>query len=366
MSHLLATLAVTRYSTQDMLSVFVLKDGTIISMTRDYDSTELLSPIIDRLSLSGTILRESEDSSMVLHALLDLSEAFLVDLCQWLISSSRRLWVCPFWQGLDWIKVTDVLDIGDSFEREITILEGKVLVNPDTDAVRQLHMLSAQLSLLRRTLIPLQAGRTSFRCIYQLTFEIVVYTLMYSDNLKAASVSRIGSSIGQPLEHAVAQARHSVYPSTGVHVLEENSGFLTQRAKVILPFRLCKGSLLMSQIYLSDVHDHLDEMLSICEQYSTTCDGLVSYSKSYFGFNCCLTLLVAFNMVNVRRSHVSRLYEYLFQFNMNSSMQGLSLITVIFLPASVLTGYFGKVVLLPAYVLTSSFGMNFHGFGALE
>jgi Mg2+ and Co2+ transporter CorA len=111
----------------DVLCVFLLKDGTVVSMTRDHDSTHLLKPIFERLASKGTILRESEDPSMLLQALLDL----IVD---------------------------HLLDIGDAFEKQLTILEGKVMVNPDTDAVRDLHILSAELSTLRRSLKPLQTG----------------------------------------------------------------------------------------------------------------------------------------------------------------------------------------------------------------
>jgi hypothetical protein len=50
-------------------------------MSRDHDSIELLRPIFDRLAVKGTILRESEDGSMLLQALLDLRALPFVREC---------------------------------------------------------------------------------------------------------------------------------------------------------------------------------------------------------------------------------------------------------------------------------------------
>lgn len=55
----------------DSMSIFLLRDGTLISIMRN--SRDLLEPIYQRLSTQDTILREREDASMLLQALLDIS-----------------------------------------------------------------------------------------------------------------------------------------------------------------------------------------------------------------------------------------------------------------------------------------------------
>ena len=48
-----------------------MRTGTLISIMKS--GKQMLAPIYQRLSTSDTILREKEDASMLLQALLDLS-----------------------------------------------------------------------------------------------------------------------------------------------------------------------------------------------------------------------------------------------------------------------------------------------------
>lgn len=66
-------------------------------------------------------------------------------------------------QALLDVVVDDALELTEEFRRELDILEGRALVNPDTTAVRHLHVMSGQLLMLKRTLTPLQGMIQSLR-----------------------------------------------------------------------------------------------------------------------------------------------------------------------------------------------------------
>lgn len=84
------------------------------------------SSIFDRISTgSDEIIRESQDASMILQAMLD-------------------------------VVADDMLDIVDVFREELTTLESHVLSRPSMNDVRHLHILSSQLLMLKSTFTPIQ------------------------------------------------------------------------------------------------------------------------------------------------------------------------------------------------------------------
>lgn len=83
--------------------------GCIISIF-SYDGTSLLSPIYEWLGTPGTVLRTSEDASMLLHALLDVT-------------------------------VDETMTIAEAFRAELDVLEGRALIKPDTAGVRNRELL---------------------------------------------------------------------------------------------------------------------------------------------------------------------------------------------------------------------------------
>jgi Mg2+ and Co2+ transporter CorA len=109
---------------RQQLSIFLTKDGTIISIF-SRDGAEIIPSIIARLRSKDTLLRQAEDPSMLLQALLDVT-------------------------------VDKSLEITDAFRRKLDDLEGAALLNPSVATVRHLHVLSQQLVQIRRGMTPLQ------------------------------------------------------------------------------------------------------------------------------------------------------------------------------------------------------------------
>ncbi|KAM0748844.1 hypothetical protein T439DRAFT_327347 [Meredithblackwellia eburnea MCA 4105] len=211
----------------EQLSIFLLRDGTILSFTQDPGFHGRFSSIFDRIQSSSDLIRDSEDPSFILQALLDV--------------------------------VGDhALEIVDEFRDHITRLESRVLARPDMSDVRHLHILSAQLLLLKSTLSPLQHLLTSLRI---------------QDDAKSAAACRISVDT----------------------VTKKSLGFVSYDAK----------------IYLEDVIDHVDSVMSSLDLFSSLAENLIAYT---------------FNNLS---------------YSSNAYMQALSVLSVIFLPLTFLSGYFG-------------------------
>jgi hypothetical protein len=96
----------------------------------------------------------------------------------------------------------------------------------------------------------------------------VIFNLRQYDGVKAHSaMSRSTSAAPGPGpggKDPFAQElfQHMTPHMSGVHHLEESGGFLSTQAKV----------------YLSDVHDHLQELESTTESVEFSCQNLISYT----------------------------------------------------------------------------------------
>merc|ERR1712093_215369 len=109
---------------RQQLSMFLTKDGTLISIF-SRDGSEVTPSIVARLRSRDTLLRTSEDASMLMQALID-------------------------------VVVDKQLEITEAFRRKLDMLEGTALVAPQVATVRHLHVLSQQLSQHKRVVSPLQ------------------------------------------------------------------------------------------------------------------------------------------------------------------------------------------------------------------
>ncbi|KAJ7325877.1 hypothetical protein DFH08DRAFT_787469 [Mycena albidolilacea] len=206
--------------------IFLFRDGTVITI-HSTPNLEMTEPIANRVRQFDTILRTTTDASLLVQSLLSL--------------------------------VTEkALEVVNAYQDKIQKFERKILVRPTVDIVRNLHILSADLILHRRTLAPIKT---------------VVYGLRRYDIDRAAA-----------LMDASAKIR-------GAKV----AGFMSHK----------------SIVYLADVHDQMEYVLSQLDVIAGIGQNLVDYT---------------FNMTS---------YE------MNEVMRRLTLVTVIFLPLSLLTGYFG-------------------------
>ncbi|KAJ6468376.1 magnesium transporter [Mycena sanguinolenta] len=207
--------------------IFLLRNGTVISMHSTPD-LELTQPITRRLRQRDTGLRTSADPALLVQSLLDL----LVD---------------------------KALEVIDAYHVKIKKFEREILLKPKITTVRNLHILSGDLILHKRTLEPIRT---------------VIYGLRRYDDDRAAALIDMTAE-----ENKDIKVR----------------GFMSPKSK----------------IYLADVFDHMEYILTSLEMFAGIGENLINYT---------------FNMAS---------YE------MNEVMRRLTLATIIFLPLTLLTGYFG-------------------------
>lgn len=208
--------------------IFLFRDGTVISISPSSSDLSFTSPINKRLHQPDTGLRMSADPSLLVHALLDL----IVD---------------------------NVLEVVDEYHAKINKFERSILLNPQMEMVRHIHILSGDLVLHKRTLAPIK-------------------TLVYG--LRRYDVDRCMALVDM---------------SDPANLNFKVSGFMSHKSK----------------IYLADVYDHMDYILTSLDTFALIAENLIQYT---------------FNLVS---------YE------MNEVMRRLTLATIIFLPLTLLTGYFG-------------------------
>lgn len=175
--------------------MFMFRDGTFITLHEAQDSVYDQS-LKDRLQDPASLLRTTTDASVLLHSVLDLMADHAVQVV-------------------------------DAFHEQILHLERETLSRPSIAAVKLLHMLSADVTLHKRTLTP---------------FKTLVYGLRQYDFERCAAL--------------VASADGTLEPST-VKV----EPFMSHQSKV----------------YLADVHDHLEYVLASLETFETIAENLIGY-----------------------------------------------------------------------------------------
>jgi len=209
------------------LFIFLFRDGTVISIAPSSDLS-FTTPINKRLRQPDTGLRMSADPSLLVHALLDLV-------------------------------VDNALEVIDEYHAKINKFERSILLKPKMITVRNLHILSGDLILHKRTLQPIKT---------------MIYGLRRYDEDRCAALV----DTSDPAD-------------AGVKV----RGFMSHKSK----------------IYLADVYDHIDYILSSLDMFALIAENLIQYT---------------FNTASYELAEV---------------MRRLTLATIIFLPLTLLTGYFG-------------------------
>ncbi|EJF56391.1 hypothetical protein DICSQDRAFT_174966 [Dichomitus squalens LYAD-421 SS1] len=161
-------------------------------------------------------------------------------------------------QSLLDLVVDQALEVVEEYQGRILKIEQQVLLKPSVQTVRRLHILQGDLVLHKRTLEPIKT---------------VIYGLRRYDVDRALAL-RDPSSVDEkvPVE-----------------------GYMSHKAK----------------IYLADVHDHMEYILTSLDMVAGITENLMNYT---------------FNMAS---------YE------MNDVMRRLTMATIICLPLTLLTGYFG-------------------------
>ncbi|EIN14275.1 hypothetical protein PUNSTDRAFT_129907 [Punctularia strigosozonata HHB-11173 SS5] len=172
------------------ICVFLMQDGTVISIHPNPD-LQFTLPISRRLRQAQTILRSSADGSFLVQSILDL----IVDRA---------------------------LEIVDEYQARILALEQDVLLVPNMDTVKFLHILQGDLILHKRTMQPIK-------------------TLVYY--LRRYDVDRYA---------ALWEGKDP----------KDVKGYMSYKAKT----------------YLADVNDHMEYILTSLDMFAGIADNLINYT----------------------------------------------------------------------------------------
>ncbi|CAE6523140.1 unnamed protein product, partial [Rhizoctonia solani] len=168
--------------------MFLLRDGTLISISQNANEPFGAS-VVDRLRVRDTVLRSSADASLLLEGLLDLV-------------------------------VDNAVEVVDKYHDVILRMERSILLKPNMNTVRGLHIISGDLTLHKRTLGPLS--------------QLVYAIHLHGKQALAGSAGREG----------------------------EITGYLSHQAKV----------------YLADVHDHVEYIMSSLDMFTSIAENLINYT----------------------------------------------------------------------------------------
>ncbi|KAF9217176.1 hypothetical protein BGZ59_006058 [Podila verticillata] len=109
----------------EQVTLFLLEDSTLITLFQ-VSGESVVNPIVERLAHDYNIARKQNDASFLLQSVID---------------------------GI----VDHAIPITDAFRQEINELETHVLAMPRMKFTRDLHRMTAQLSMMKRTLAPTQS-----------------------------------------------------------------------------------------------------------------------------------------------------------------------------------------------------------------
>ncbi|KAG0304661.1 hypothetical protein BGZ98_005233, partial [Dissophora globulifera] len=109
----------------EQVTIFLLQDGTLITLFQ-VSGKSVVAPIVERMTHDYSIVRKHNDASFLLQSVID---------------------------GI----VDHAIPITDAFRQEINELEMHVLALPRMKFTKELHQMTSQLSMLKRTLAPTQA-----------------------------------------------------------------------------------------------------------------------------------------------------------------------------------------------------------------
>ncbi|KJA28536.1 hypothetical protein HYPSUDRAFT_62186 [Hypholoma sublateritium FD-334 SS-4] len=292
--------------------VFLQPDGTVISI-RTTPNLDFTSPIAERLHRSDSILRVSEDASLLVESLLDL----IVDR---------------------------VLEVIDEYQVKINQLEHDILLHPVMSSVRSLHILSGDMIMHKRTLDPIKT------MVFGLRHYDVQRSQAIADNMARERRMRIDRDAEARLENDSSPdlgGKDKATERRPVLTAEEKASRKRERKRAFLRAERSRASdqprtrmsydsaseghpmegmfgdvntetervygyfSFKAKVYLADVSDHMDFAITSLEMFSGISENLLNY---------------AFNIAS---------------YDMNVIMSRLTVTTIIFLPLTLLTGYFG-------------------------
>ncbi|KAF9011183.1 hypothetical protein BDQ17DRAFT_1387629 [Cyathus striatus] len=312
------------------LFIFLMRDGTVISV-RETPNLDYTEPIVARLHKENSVLRQSEDASLLVQSLLDLA-------------------------------VDRILEMMDEYQRKIHKLEHDILLSPSMNSVRALHILSGDLIMHKRTLDPIKTMLFGLRK-YDLDRCIALADRFrdygsdeedersdneeyHSPSAALLSSSSRGSPAGSrgvspaPLSRIVSPPRASPDKEKEKERKKKKSKRQVRRErrkerikkereeeerrwrKQMQKRIVVEGYFsYKAKVYLADVYDHMDFALMSLDMFAGISENLINYA------------------FNARRYFLSS--SLMASYEMNKTMSRLTLATIIFLPLTLLTGYFG-------------------------
>ncbi|RHZ83140.1 hypothetical protein Glove_99g125 [Diversispora epigaea] len=115
----------------EQVNIILLPDDTLITIFQ-HSGKSVYKLILERINQPKTILRASKDASLLMEAVIDT----IVDLA---------------------------IPIIDSYRHQIYEVEGKLLIQPKMNYMHELHMITGELTLLKKTLAPIKGLVTILR-----------------------------------------------------------------------------------------------------------------------------------------------------------------------------------------------------------
>lgn len=240
-------------------------------------ATDIERPLLARLSTQSTILRESCDPSLLLQAIVDA----IVDLIQPIIAAYRR---------------------------RMDELEIDAMLNPSMSHTQDLHLMAGELSMLRNTMVPITSLVLSLRDHNSSHLPENVNGSATGNTMGKIPIISQGST-GLPVSgganEPVIKVTQMINNNSGS--ANSSSSSISQTQDPLIGNRISA----LAKVYLADISDHL-----------------LSHTQD----------------LDVMRNNVKNMIDLIFNtisIQSSDSVGQLTLVTVIFLPLSFWTGYFG-------------------------
>lgn len=308
----------------EQVSLFLTSQSTVISFF-ERSAADIERPLLARLSTQSTILRESCDPSLLLQAIVDA----IVDLLQPIIAAYRR---------------------------RMDELEIDAMINPSMSHTRDLHLMAGELSMLRNTIVPVTSLVLSLRDHTSAPTPTAPEHQSHNGSSSGNNEYRGFPSGGQSLGSSAAPPSHIKIPiisqgNSGTGTANDPTNAVVAAAVAAVSATSAPaGASSSSSSSSSSLHPNNGPPVLEPPIVGSRISGL---AKVYLA-DISDHLLSHTQDLDVMRNNTKNMIDLVFNtisIQSSDSVKQLSLVTVIFLPLSFWTGYFG---------------MNFTNFEALD
>lgn len=305
----------------EQVSLFLTGQSTVISFF-ERSATDIERPLLARLSTESTILRESCDPSLLLQAIVDA----IVDLLQPIIAAYRR---------------------------RMDELEVDAMINPSMSHTQDLHLMAGELSMLRNTIVPITSLVLSLR-------DHTAAPPVPGDHVHHGSPGSDGQRNGSPPVYMQSKA---AAPSANVKIPIISQGNFGPGggsdansfvAAAIAETAISKPALTSAASVSSSSSSLMSLNIAPTPVVEPIVGSRVSALAKVYLADISDHLLSHTQDIDVMRNNTKNMIDLIFNtisIQSSDSIGQLSLVTVIFLPLSFWTGYYG---------------MNFTDFADLE